>query len=167
MLYLEPQWIISRAINKDASFDLSSYFDMVNVKHLVKRMRIIGLPEDVIESVKVWVNDVSCYISIWGENLCLFDLLQFTVQGSVLGPVIYAKYVSTLFNNALLLSFADDSHDVKTNSNKRKLVKEMKKPLVPIIKCLNNSGLKMNDQKTDFYLFLKTCFKDGFKHYCY
>jgi hypothetical protein len=34
-----------------ANFDLSAEFDVVNVQLLLKRMKIIGLPDDLIELV--------------------------------------------------------------------------------------------------------------------
>ena len=38
-----------------ANLDLSSVFDVVNVNLLLKRMRIVGLPMDVIGLVEVWL----------------------------------------------------------------------------------------------------------------
>jgi hypothetical protein len=63
-----------------ASLDLRSAFDLVNVELLLMRMKIIRGPEDVIELVKVWLNDRSYYLSKLGENLCYFHLLLGTVQ---------------------------------------------------------------------------------------
>jgi hypothetical protein len=86
-LLLELQSIIARAVENDdyilvASLDLSSAFDVVNVELLLKRMRIIGLPDDVIELVNVWLCERLYYVSIGGENSCMFDLLLGAVQHS-------------------------------------------------------------------------------------
>ena len=126
--------MIARALDNDefvlvASLDLSSAFDVVNINLLLKRMRIIGLPPDVVDLVKVWLKERCYYVSINSENSCLFDLLLGTVQGSVLGPVLYAILVSPLFDIVPILAFADDSYDVKTNKNKNTLVEDMKKSL--------------------------------------
>jgi hypothetical protein len=74
MLSLELQSIISRALDNDefvlvANLDLCSAFDVVNVECLLKRMKIIGLglPNDVIELVKIWLNDRFYYVSVGGE----------------------------------------------------------------------------------------------------
>ena len=44
-----------------AGLDLSSAFDMVNVNLLLKRMRIVGLPHDVIRLVEIWLKGRSFY----------------------------------------------------------------------------------------------------------
>jgi hypothetical protein len=149
-LSLELQSILARALDNDqfdlvASLDLSSAFDMVNIPLLLKRMSIIGLPHDVIELVRVWLTNRSYYVSVGGGNSCFFDLLLGTVQGSVLGPVLYAIFVSPLFDIVPVLSFADDSYNISTNVNKNQLIKDMEKSLESITKWLKKSGLKVND----------------------
>ena len=159
-LSVELQSIISRALDKDeyvlvASLDLSSAFDVVNIELLIKRMKIIGLPNDIIELVKVWLKDRLYYVNLNGNNSYLFDLLLGTVQGSVLGPVLYAIYVSPLFDIVPVLSFADDSYDVQSNKDKSLLIKDVEKSLDTIMKWLKKSGLKVNQDKTDLCLFFK------------
>ena len=41
-----------------ASVDLSSAFDVVNIKLLLKRLKIMGLPNDLIELIKEWLKDI-------------------------------------------------------------------------------------------------------------
>ena len=48
--------MIARALDEDefvamASLDLSSAFDVVDVPLLLKRLRILGLPDDVIDLI--------------------------------------------------------------------------------------------------------------------
>jgi hypothetical protein len=64
-----------------ASLDLSSAFDFINIELLLKRLRIIGLPNHVINLINVWFKQRSYYASIIGVILVLFDLLLGTVQG--------------------------------------------------------------------------------------
>ena len=54
-LSLTIQTIIAQALDEDnyaimASLDLSAAFDMVNINLLLKRMAIMGLPDDIITS---------------------------------------------------------------------------------------------------------------------
>ena len=37
-----------------ASLDLSSAFDMVNVDLLLKRMKLMGLPDDLVSLIEIW-----------------------------------------------------------------------------------------------------------------
>jgi hypothetical protein len=74
------------------SLDLSLAFDLVDIKQL-KRLRIVGLPQDIIRLFEVWFKERSFYISIDGTNSVLLDLLLGTVQGSMFGIVRYAIFV--------------------------------------------------------------------------
>jgi hypothetical protein len=83
---------IPRALDEDnyvllAILDLSTAFDIININLLLKRLNIIGLPQDVIDLVGVWLMERSFYVSIGGLNSLIFDLLLGTVQGSILGPI--------------------------------------------------------------------------------
>ena len=79
-LGLELQSIISRALDEInyvlmASLDLSAAFDVVNTKLLLKRLKIIGLPSDVIGMIKIWLEERSFYVSVDGETSFLFELI--------------------------------------------------------------------------------------------
>ena len=71
-----------------ASIDLSAAFDVVNVKLLLKRMIIIGLPEDFIGLVEVWLSSRYYYVSANGKNSYIKMSDIGTVQGSILVPVL-------------------------------------------------------------------------------
>ena len=65
---LRLQSLISRAVDGDmyalmASLDLSAAFDVVNVDLLLKRMRIIGLPPDLVQLVSIWLTNRYLYVS--------------------------------------------------------------------------------------------------------
>ena len=101
-LSLTIQTIIAQALDDDcealmASIDLTAAFDMVNVDLLLNRMGIMGLPPDLVSLVSVWLKQRSFYISIDGENSTLYEVLLGTVQGSVLGPVLYAIFISPIY----------------------------------------------------------------------
>ena len=152
--------MISRSLDDDefvlvSSLDLSSAFDVVNVNLLIKRLTILGLPDDVISLIKVWLQNRCYYVSLDSGNSVLYDLLLGTVQGSILGPVLYAMFVSPLFDIVPMLAFADDSYRVEINKNKTDLVKNMEKSLEATTKWLKKSGLKVNNEKTDMCLFYK------------
>jgi hypothetical protein len=59
---------------------------VVNVDLLMKKLKIIGLPQDVTELIEVWLRSRLYCVSIEGRNsVLLFDLLLGTIQGSILG----------------------------------------------------------------------------------
>jgi hypothetical protein len=98
------------------------------------------MPSDILDLIKVWLEHRFYYVSKKGENLYLFDLLLGTVQGLILGPLLYTIFGSLLFDVVPLLSFADDRYDIKSNMNKDILVKDMEKSIAAITKWLNKSS---------------------------
>jgi hypothetical protein len=78
-----------------------------------------------------------------------------TVQGSILGPILYAIFVAPLFDLAKMTKFADDNYVIKFHKFLAQLLIDMKETLEMITKWLKDSGLKVNDQKTELCLFSK------------
>jgi hypothetical protein len=92
-----------------ASLGLSTAFDIVNINILIKCPKTIGIPDGVVDLIGIWLTDQSFYESINGQNSILFDLICSTIQGSILGPIIYAIYVSPLFYLFQLANLADNN----------------------------------------------------------
>ena len=102
-LSLQIQSLIARALDDDnyvlmASVDLSAAFDVVNIDLLLEHLRVIGLPGDVRDLIQVWLRDRFFYVEIDDLTSILHDINSGTIQGSILGPILYAIYVSPLFD---------------------------------------------------------------------
>ena len=159
-LSVELLSMIARAIDNDecvmvCSIDLSSAFDLVNIDLLLKRLKIIGLPNDLIALISAWLRHRLFYVCINGENSTYYELLLGTVQGSILGPILYALFISPLFDIEDLFSFADDNFIPKSNSSMLNLVNEAETTLETITEWMRHSGLKVNESKTEACLFSK------------
>ena len=76
-----------------------------------------------------------------------------TVQGSILGPILYAIYVCPLFDIANMTNYADDNYVIRWNKCLTALISDMEKSLEAITKWLKKSGLKVNEEKTELCLF--------------
>ena len=155
------QSVLARALDENnfalmASIDLSSAFDVVNVGLLLKRLRLLGLPDDIISLVGNWLSLRYYYVSVGGKCSVIHSLDVGTVQGSILGPILYAMFVSPLFDLAKMTKFADDNFIIKCNKFLHELIVDMKQCLEMIIKWLKDSGLKVNDSKTEICLFHKS-----------
>ncbi len=105
---MQLQSIIGRTLDEDkfvhiGSLDFRAAFDIVNIM-LIKRLKIVGLPDDVVDLIEVWLKERSYYVSIDGVNSVLFEL-----HGSILGPVLYTIFVSHLFDLDFFLAFVDDN----------------------------------------------------------
>ena len=152
------QSILSRAIDSNqyalmASIDLSAAFDLVNTKLLIKRLKIIGLPSDIVRLIELWLSHRSFYVSINGTNSMVIDLNCGVIQGSILGPMLYAIYVSPLYDLLKLTTFADDNFVIRWNSCMEALIIDMQKDLESMTKWLRDSGMKVNEAKTEICVF--------------
>ena len=155
---LTIQSLLSHALDQNkyalmSSIDLSAAFDVVNIKLLLKRLKIIGLPNDIIELIKVWLCNRLFYVDLDGECSYIRTSDSGTIQGSRLGPILYAIYVSALFDLEKMTNYADDNLIVRWNSSLQTLIIDMKKTLEAITKWLKDSGLKVNESKTELCLF--------------
>jgi hypothetical protein len=152
------QSLIARATDDNnyalmASLDLSAAFDLVNVRLLSKRLRIIGLPSDLIELIVVWLSDRKFYVELDGVCSQIYDSNDGTIQGSVLGPILYAIFVSPLFDLTEITNFADDNFVLQFNTQINALIRDMEMRLEMIVKWLKDSGLRVNESKTELCLF--------------
>ena len=136
-----------------ASLDLSAAFDLVNVGLLIKRLRILGLPMDLVKLIEIWLTDRKFYVELDGQVSHVLESEDGTIQGSVLGPILYAIFVSPLFDLANLTNFADDNFILEFNAKINELIPNMEQKLEMITKWLKDSGLKVNENKTELCLF--------------
>ena len=49
-----------------AGIDLSAAFDVVDVELLIKCLTILGLPEDVVALIKIWLKERFFYVCVNG-----------------------------------------------------------------------------------------------------
>ena len=157
-LGLTVQSVLTHALDENnyalmASLDLSAAFDVVNVKLLLKRLKVIGLPKDVIKLIEIWLEQRHFYVDIEGSVSELTESNAGTVQGSILGPILYAIFVSPVFDLEKMSNYADDNYVIRWNSKIDVLIVDMKKSLEAITKWLRDSGLKVNESKTEICMF--------------
>jgi hypothetical protein len=110
-----------------ASLDLSAAFDLVDVGLLIVRLKLIGLPNDLVKLIKIWLTERHFYVDIDGQSSRIYGSGTGTVQGSVLGPLLYAIFVSPLFDLTKINNFADDNFVVVWNKHVNCLIVDMEK----------------------------------------
>ena len=136
-----------------ASLDLSAAFDLVNIELLVRRLRIMGLPRDLVRLIRVWLENREFYVEVGGYCSPVHRSNTGTIQGSVLGPVLYAIFVSPLFDLTNITNFADNNFVFLWNKLLSNLITDLEKELEMIVKWLKDSGLVVNNNKTEVCLF--------------
>jgi hypothetical protein len=70
-----------------ASINFSVVFDVVDVK-----LQIIGLPDDLITLVEKWLATSYLFVNVNGYNSFNKFSKFGSVQGSILGPILYHQY---------------------------------------------------------------------------
>ena len=163
---LTLQSLMARELDEDgyaamASLDLSAAFDLVNVKLLLKRMKILGIPKDLIELLEVWLRERFFYVEANGTNSTIIENDIGTIQGSILGPILYAIFIRPVYKIEKMTTFADDNYVVSLNKNKEAAIENLGGKLKKIIRWLKESGLKVNESKTEFCVFHRTLNTEG------
>jgi len=152
------QATITRALERDeykavASLDLSAAFDVINMELLMKRLKIAGFPQDIMDMLTAWFNDSWAYVEE-GESCsgCFRDRIG-TFQGSCLGPVLFNLFISPLLRTGSDPAYADDSYYVTTGATKDVALAEMQERIRIAEKWMSGSGLKVNLKKTEMVIF--------------
>ena len=57
---------------------------------MIKRLKILGLPSDVIKLIEIWLVERYFYVSVNGSDSMVKVTWFGIVQGSILGPILYA-----------------------------------------------------------------------------
>jgi hypothetical protein len=78
-----------------------------------------------------------------------------TVQGLILGPVIYAIFVSPLFDLEDLFAFADNTFIPRIGENSTDLIRDMERSLETTTKYMKKSGFNIKENKTKLNVFYK------------
>jgi hypothetical protein len=95
-----------------------------------------------VKLIKVWLRNRFFYVSIDAQNSVLFDLILHTVQGSILGPVLYTIFKYPFFNIEKQLAFADDTFFPRWNKSLQTVIVDLEKSLETITKWMHKSGIK-------------------------
>jgi hypothetical protein len=54
---------------------LSAAFNLVNIKLLIKHLKTLGLPSDILRLIELWLSYRSFYVSINGKNSMVIYLI--------------------------------------------------------------------------------------------
>ena len=135
------------------SLDLSAAFDVVNNKLLNKRLHMKGLPLHLINLIQNWLSDRKMYVEIDEKCSTYRNLNDGTLQGSVLGPILFAIFISPIYELAALITFADDNYLQEHDKDLMATIGKVKMKAELVIGWLRDSGMKVNSDKTELCIF--------------
>ena len=136
-----------------ASLDLSAAFDVINIDLLLKRLEIMGMPGDLISLLESWLRDRLCYVEVRNNCSEYYNSNCGTVQGSILGPVLFNLYLSPLLEKEEMTSYADDSYLIKASKTKEIALQRLQFQCKKVENWMTGSGLKVNIEKTELVIF--------------
>ena len=135
------------------SLDLSAAFDVVNHKLLIKRLHMKGLPIHLSNLIKSWLSNRTMYVEVNMKCSTYRSIKEGTLQGSVLGPVLFAIFISPIYELTLLTTFADDNYLHEFDKDLMATIGKVKMKAELVINWLRNSGMKVNTDKTELCIF--------------
>ena len=121
----------------------------------MERLRVAGLPDDILALIRIWLKERFFYVTVNGIDSYIKCSWNGIIQGSILGPVLYAVFISPLFDIEKLTCYADDKFPIVQDKNRLRLVTKMQEKLENIITWLTRSGMVVNEAKTDLCLFCR------------
>ena len=140
-----------------SAIDLSAAFDVVNHSLLIKRLNIMGLPVKLVKIIEEWLLDRIFYCEVNGKVSVLLQVECGTVQGSILGPILFALFTSPLGDIIkVLISYADDNYLVTSSAKLDCCISTCQDNTSKMIEWLNDSGLMINTDKTEICIFHKS-----------
>ena len=93
-------------------------FDGINTELLIKRLERIGIPGDFLEILESWLTDRTAYMEVSGVCSSYIRVDCGTVQGSILGLVLFNLFISPLIRVEKILAYADNNYPIGIGTTK-------------------------------------------------
>lgn len=134
--------------------DLSAAFDTVDHQLLLDDLQQSGICDKALALIKSYLSDRTQSVMVGDAVSDLFFLLCGVPQGSVLGPILFAAYTSSLASllraHGLSYHFYADDTQIYVRINNVGDIKDRMKVLMSDIKIwMVRRKLKLNDGKTE------------------
>ena len=155
---LEIQSKISNALDNDeyaavVSLDLSAAFDVVDHSLLIKRLQKLNLPTKIINLLNAWLKNRNMFVTVNECSSIFVDIIAGTLQGSCLGPILFALFISPMYDKSDCITYADDNYSVETGKNLDVTIGKVKMKSQELMQWLKDSGMQVNTKKPNFVFF--------------
>jgi hypothetical protein len=103
-----------------------------------------------------WLSDRSAYCEVNKNNSKFFDINFGTIQGSIIGPLLFALFILPLADITTTTTYADDNYLFGSGETEKKVLENCIKETEIAMKWFSDSGLCVNKKKTEVCVFQKT-----------
>jgi hypothetical protein len=101
---------------------LTAAYDVVDRNLLTKSLKIMGIPVQLIHLLDDWLSDKSAYCEVNKNNSEFFDVNYGTIQGSILGPLLFVLFISPLADITTPTTYADDNYLFGSGEKEKKML---------------------------------------------
>ncbi len=105
--------------------------------------------------IEEWLSDRNAYVEIDQNNSTFFPIKCGTVQGSVLGPVLFSLFIGPVYELDKMISYGDDSYIIAGGKTKEESKILLETSTNTVAAWLKDSGKKVNGEKTEIVVFYK------------
>lgn len=122
----------------------------------------MGLPKNLVNLIKNWLTNRGAYVEVNQNCSKSFKTHRGTVQGSVLGPILFSLFIAPVFDVVDdLLAFADDSYTMEEAASISELIPRLQTKVDKVYIWLKDSGLVVNESKTEFIIFKRKSYQNS------
>jgi Reverse transcriptase (RNA-dependent DNA polymerase) len=142
------------------SLDLTAAFDVIDHELLIKRLKLFGIPNPITNLIRDWLINRVAYVECQDSISRVYKITKGTIQGSVLGPVLFSLYMRPLLDIEDLDAFADDNYIMREENDLKKLKQSIQEAANRVLSWLVKSGLEVNLKKTEVTFFCRKMIED-------
>ena len=130
--------------------DLSAAFDLVDHNHLLKKLEIYGVNNDVLHWVHSYLEDRSQAVWLDHVRSSFLGCKIGVPQGSILGPLFFLVYFNDLMGHleSSVDSYADDTTLTASGQSQDEIQFQLSRDCDIISSWMRSNALKINPEKT-------------------
>ena len=140
--------------------DLSKAFDTINHQKLIQKLNNLGLHEDSLSWIASYLSSRTQKTKFKHYTSSEEPITTGVPQGSILGPLLFICYTNDFANNldeiCQLLSYADDSTFVVSDTSPINLKFKIKKAIETAQTWFTKNEMRINTDKTEILVFKQT-----------
>jgi hypothetical protein len=113
----------------------------------------MGIPEQLTNLIVDWLSNRVAYCEVNKVNSSLFEITHGTIQGSILGAILFALYISPLADTITTTTYADDNYLMGEGKTEMDALEQCKERTELSLDWFLKSGLCVNKKKTELCVF--------------